>query len=126
MSNRFHALAGRLQSSNVDPGATVNLKNPRGRRLRDSSGEGTEMDDERRTAVKNAGAFLSPDLGGGGGMIPVPVNSMSSGPGEPGPEDEWKMPALPDDGAEVPKEPTPEPEHTTPGSGFLHRLTHRG
>jgi hypothetical protein len=107
----------------------VNLKNPRGRWLRDPS-EGTEMADDRRTAVKNAGAFLPPDMSGGG-MIPVPVNSMSSGPGKPGPEDEWKMPALPDDEPEVANEPevakeiAPEPAHTTPGSGLLYRLTHR-
>jgi hypothetical protein len=60
------------------------------------------MGDQRRTAVRNAGAFLGPDMGGGGGIIPMPVNSMSAGtgPGEPGPEDEWKIPAWPEDAVE--------------------------
>jgi hypothetical protein len=84
------------------------------------------MSDPRRTAERNAGAFLGPDLGGGGGIIPVPVNSMSSGPGEPGPEDEWKIPEWPEDEAKPAEEATPEPAHAAHGSGLLHRLTHRG
>ncbi|MGD0121924.1 MAG: hypothetical protein ABSC46_05110 [Candidatus Limnocylindrales bacterium] len=86
------------------------------------------MGDERRTAERNAGAFLGPDLGGGGGMIAVPVNSMSAGtgPGEPGPEDEWKIPGRPEDEVEPVGVATPEPAHAGHGSGLLHRLTHRG
>jgi len=86
------------------------------------------MGDSRRTAERNAGAFLPPDLGGGGGMIPVPVNSMTAGtgPGEPGPEDEWKIPAWPADETEPAGEATPEPVHAAHGSGLLHRLSHRG
>ena len=81
------------------------------------------MSDPRRNVQRNAGAFLSPDMGGGGGMIPVPVNSMSAGTGEPGPEDEWKIPVDETGSAEA---ATPEPEHAAHGSGLLHRLTHRG
>jgi hypothetical protein len=81
------------------------------------------MGDSKRTAERNAGAFLGPDL-----MVPIPVNSETEGTGrgEPGPEDEWTIPALPDEQAPVTKEAAPEPAHTTPGSGLLHRLTHRG
>ncbi len=109
----------------VDPGATVIVKNP----AADGCGffaEGTQVSDERRTAQRNAGAFLPPDLGGGGGMIPVPVNAESLGPGKPGLEDEWKIPAGPEADAEIPGEPTPEPALAGPRPGLLHRLTHRG
>ena len=51
------------------------------------------MSDERRTAVRNAGAFLGPGMSGGGGMlVAMPMNSLTVGPGEPGPEDDWKFP----------------------------------
>ena len=83
------------------------------------------MGDPRRTAERNAGAFLSPDLGNGGGMIPVPVNAMSVGTGEPGPEDEWKMPALPEDEVKPAEEAAPQPGPAEHGSSLLHRLTHR-
>ncbi len=51
------------------------------------------MTDEKRTAVRNAGAFLGPGMSGGGGMlVAMPMNSLNVGPGEPGPEDDWKFP----------------------------------
>jgi hypothetical protein len=50
------------------------------------------MSEPRRTAEGNAGAFLAPDMGGGGGPIAVPMNKLGVGPGEPGPEDEWTFP----------------------------------
>jgi hypothetical protein len=83
------------------------------------------MADPRRTAVRNAGAFLPPDLGGGG-PIPVPANALNVGPGEPGPEDEWKIPAWPEDETKPTDEATPAAVPAAHGSGLLHRLTHRG
>jgi hypothetical protein len=80
------------------------------------------MSDERRTAVRNAGAFLSPDMGGGGGMIPAPTNSLNVGPGEPGPEDDWRLPMGPIDEVVADAEAVPVPVH----EGLLHRLTHKG
>jgi hypothetical protein len=59
-------------------------------------------------------------------MIPVPVNSISVGTGEPGPEDEWKIPAWPEDETRPAEEAAPEAAHEEHGSGLLHRLTHRG
>jgi hypothetical protein len=80
------------------------------------------MSDERRTPQRNVGAFLSPtDIGGG--MIPMPMNSLIVGPGEPGPEDEWKMPLdTKVDGATT---ALPEPAPVAHSEGLLHRLTHR-
>ena len=83
------------------------------------------MGDQRRTAERNAGAFLGLD-GSGGGPIPTPVNAINLGPGEPGPGDEWKIPAWPEDEVKRAEEATPEPEPAAHGSGLLHRLTHRG
>jgi hypothetical protein len=89
------------------------------------------MGDQRRTPQRNAGAFLSPtDIGGG--MIPMPMNSLTVGPGEPGPEDEWKMPleTEADDTKAATSEPEPaaipEPEPVARPDSLLHRLTHRG
>ena len=79
------------------------------------------MSDKPRVAVRNAGAFLAPDMGGGGGLIGAPMNSLSVGPGEPGPEDEWKMPLGPVDEIVAEDEAVPEPAH----EGLLHRLTHK-
>jgi hypothetical protein len=81
------------------------------------------MGNKRRTAERNAGAFLGPDM-----LIPIPVNSSTegTGPGEPGPEDEWKIPAWPDDDVKPSGKAAPKPEHAAHGSGVLHRLTHRG
>ena len=52
------------------------------------------MSETRKTAEGNAGAFLTPDMGGGG-MIAVPMNVLSSGSDEPEPEDEWQFPTEP-------------------------------
>ncbi len=91
------------------------------------------MGDPRRTAERNAGAFLSPDLGSGGGIVPVPMDlAPGTGPGKPGPEDEWVIPVWPDDETGVVAEPgapgaaEPETAPAAHGSGLLHRLTHRG
>jgi hypothetical protein len=83
------------------------------------------MGDPKRTAEGNAGAFLGPDMGGGGGMIPVPMNVLSSGAGEPGPEDEWKIPSPAEGEPGVPEATAPEPAPAS-HAGLLHRLTHRG
>jgi hypothetical protein len=81
------------------------------------------MSDQRRTPERNVGAFLSPtDIGGG--MIPMPMNSLTVGPGEPGPEDEWKVPLETE--AEGTTAATPEPEPVAHSESLLHRLTHRG
>ena len=54
----------------------------------------------KRRAERNAGAFLTPDLGGGGGMIPVPMRTLSDDySDEPEPEDSDRAPA--------PEEPGP-------------------
>jgi hypothetical protein len=79
------------------------------------------MGNERRIAEKNAGAFLGLD-GSGGGPIPTPVNAINLGPGEPGPEDEWKIPVGPIDEIVAQDEAIPEPAH----EGLLHRLVHKG
>ena len=84
------------------------------------------MGDPRRTSERNAGAFLDPGSAGGGGMIPVPVNTENLGPDKAGPEDEWKIPAWPDDEVKPAEEAAPEPAHAAHGSGLLHRLTRRG
>ena len=84
------------------------------------------MGDSRRTAERNAGAFLSPDLGSGGGIVPVPMDlAPGTGPGKPGPEDEWVMPVGPEEepGVGAAEQETAPAAH---GSGLLHRLTHRG
>ena len=47
----------------------------------------------KRRAERNAGAFLTPDLGGGGGMIPVPMRTLSDDySDEPEPEDSDRVP----------------------------------
>lgn len=84
------------------------------------------MGDSKRTAVRNAGAFLTPDMGGGGGLVAVPANALNVGPGEPGPDDEWKIPAWPEDETRPAVEAAPEAAPEQRGSGLLHRLTHRG
>jgi hypothetical protein len=91
------------------------------------------MGDSRRTAERNVGAFLSPDLGSGGGIVPVPMDlAPGTGPGKPGPEDDWVIPVWPDGEidndakAGVPGAAEPETAPAAHGSGLLHRLTHRG
>jgi hypothetical protein len=56
----------------------------------------------------------------------MPTNTLHVGPGDPGPEDEWKIPAQPDDEAAGKLDAAPEPATPAHGVGFLHRLTHRG
>ena len=47
----------------------------------------------KRRAERNAGAFLTPDLGGGGGMIPAPMRTLSDDySDEPEPEDSDRVP----------------------------------
>jgi hypothetical protein len=81
------------------------------------------MGEKRRTAERNTGAFLGPAMGTGGGMVPLPTNSITVGPGDPGPEDAWKIPAGP---IEVKANAIPEPASPGRGGSFLHRLIHRG
>jgi len=75
------------------------------------------MSDKRREAVNNAGAFLGPGM-----VVPAPVNALNVGVGEPGPEDDWKIPVGPTD--EIPAEP--EPVLVPAREGLLHRLIHKG
>jgi len=84
------------------------------------------MGDTKRTAQGNAGAFLTPDMGGGGGMIAVPMDPLQVGPGKPGPGDEWKIPARPEDEVKGAESRAPEPVQVGHRSGSLYRLTHRG
>jgi hypothetical protein len=50
-------------------------------------------DATKRRVERNAGAFLTPDLGGGGGMIPVPMRTLSDDySDEPEPEDSDRVP----------------------------------
>ena len=94
------ALAG-VRPSRVDPGATLDAENARSL-CRTFPLEGMKMDDSKRTAERNAGASLPPDLGGGGGVVPVPVDlDPGTVPGKPEPEDEWKIPAWPEDELEA-------------------------
>ena len=78
------------------------------------------MSEPRRTGTRNAGAFLGPDM-----LIPAPMNvdASASGLGEPGPEDEWVIPA-PGDETEDKGKAVSEPVRTGHDS-LLHRLTHR-
>jgi hypothetical protein len=47
----------------------------------------------KRRAERNAGAFLTGDSGGGGGMIPVPMRTLSDDySDEPEPEDSDRAP----------------------------------
>jgi len=80
------------------------------------------MSEPRRTVERNAGAFLGPDM-----LIPAPMNAdtAGSGLGEPGPGDEWAIPAWREDETEDQAEAIPEPVPAG-HEGFLHRLTHRG
>jgi hypothetical protein len=111
-----------------DLGANVVLENADGQNVCPLWWRHVSMSDERRTAVRNAGVFLTPDMGGagggggGGGMIPVPTNALNVGPGEPGPEDEWRLPMGPIDEVVAEAEAVPVPVH----EGLLHRLTHKG
>ena len=79
------------------------------------------MSEPRRTATRNAGAFLGPDM-----LIPSPMNVDASGsvPGEPGPEDEWVIPTGREDATEDKREAAPEPVRAGHDS-LLHRLTRR-
>jgi hypothetical protein len=52
------------------------------------------MGNRRRVAVRNAGAFLGPDL-----LAATPMNALNVGPGQPGPADAWRVPSEPLDGA---------------------------
>ena len=55
---------------------------------------GTPSSDGRPHAEKNLGLFMTPG-GHGSGLILTPMNSLSVGPGEPGPGDEWNVPSEP-------------------------------
>jgi hypothetical protein len=52
------------------------------------------MSDKRRVVETNFGLFSNGPADGGGGFL-VPMNNLNVGPGEPGPEDEWQVPAEP-------------------------------
>lgn len=58
------------------------------------------MSNKRREAERNLGVFLSPSDMGGGGFL-VPMDNLNSGPGEPGPGDEWHVPVGPVEAEDV-------------------------
>jgi hypothetical protein len=58
------------------------------------------MSNKRREAERNLGVFLSPSDMGGGGFL-VPMDGLNSGPGEPGPGDEWHVPVGPVEAEDV-------------------------
>jgi len=74
----------------------------------------SEGSNKRRVAEKNLGLFLSPGGDYGGGIL-TPMNSLSVGPGEPGPGDEWQIPAEQIDGPTGEDGPTTEPTRPTDG-----------
>ena len=78
------------------------------------------MSEKRRVAEKNVGAFLGD---GGVGLVPTATSTLSVGPGEPGPGDEWKMPLGPIDEIVAQDEAVPEPPAH---ESLLHHLTHKG
>jgi len=71
------------------------------------------MGDERAPeGEKNLGLFMSPPTPGGGGIL-TPMNSLTVGPGEPGPGDDWEFPKEPVDGATVENVPAAQPADPT-------------
>jgi hypothetical protein len=80
------------------------------------------MSEPKRTAESSAGAFLG-DVGVG--LVPMPTNTLHVGPGQPGPEDEWRIPAgPPDDASHDGAVPGASPAGRR--AGLLDRLLHRG
>ena len=82
------------------------------------------MRDRRRTAESNVGAFMWPVI-----MAPEAVRNLSDamlGPGEPGPEDDWKVPMGPIDQTEGQDDAVPGPMNSGREIGLVDRLTHRG
>ncbi len=69
---------------------------------------------KRRAAEKNLGLFLSPGGDYGGGIL-TPMNSLNLGPGEPGPGDEWHIPADQIDGPTTENAPAAEPAGSSEG-----------
>jgi hypothetical protein len=59
--------------------------------------------DERPKSEKKLGLFYSPSMQGDGGFL-VPMNPLTAGPGEPGPEDEWHVPPAGEPAAETPED----------------------
>jgi hypothetical protein len=59
----------------------------------------------KRVAERKLGVFFSPASSAGQGGYAIPMDNLNVGPGEPGPGDEWHMPAAPgeveDDGTAV-------------------------
>jgi hypothetical protein len=65
--------------------------------------------EQKRVAERNVGVFFSPGGFGDSGIL-TPMNSLTVGPGEPGPGDEWHMPPDPADAGDG---PTTEPMGST-------------
>jgi hypothetical protein len=62
------------------------------------------------------------------GAILMVQNSVNLGRGKPGPEDEWRIPALPEKataGSGVAEEAAAEPPPASNRSSFMRRLTRR-
>jgi hypothetical protein len=56
------------------------------------------MSKRKPEAEKKLGLFFSPSGAAGDGGYMIPMGNLNVGPGEPGPGDEWHMPAEPSDG----------------------------
>jgi hypothetical protein len=66
------------------------------------------MSDEKRVPEKKVGLYVDPSGMGGGGFV-VPMDGLNAGPGDPGPEDEWHMPA---ESVATEEKPVPETGHS--------------
>jgi hypothetical protein len=73
---------------------------------------GIPSSDSRPQAEKNLGLFMTPG-GHGSGLILTPMNSLSVGPGEPGPGDEWHVPS---EQIRTEADAGPKPESSDAGS----------
>jgi hypothetical protein len=66
------------------------------------------MSDEKREPETKFGLYVDPSGTGGGGFV-VPMDGLNAGPGDPGPEDEWHMPA---ESIATEEKPVPETGHS--------------
>jgi hypothetical protein len=78
------------------------------------------MGDRKRTAESNVSPFMWPVI-----MAPEALKKLRDGmmgPGEPDPEDDWKVPAGPLDAIEGQGGATPEPARSGRAVGLLQRV----
>ena len=62
---------------------------------------------ERSAREKNPGLFMTPGAGVSVAHFVVPTNNLNVGPGEPGPGDEWHIPAEQSAAKQIFPEPPP-------------------